>query len=312
MGITQRLVLLFLGSALLATCYNPQIVSGGLKCSPSFECPDGFKCNSADGLCYTEGQPAPTGGTGGMAGMGGGGAGGDVGGMCMTPTPPYGPFAGCTPVAQDQGCDPVCQAGCACNERCKLDGPVTACRAETQPFIQQYETCNPMADRCRPGTICLQESVDHPSCESHCYKHCRTDADCPMAKCTIEVQFGANATKYKVCSPPSDGCSPFGPARCSAAANRPYPTFACYVMSSSYPDIPICDCAGTTPIGQSCKYEHECEPGGECVLLGSVRLCRRVCKVGLAPGSALLLGGCPMTDPVCTAFPGGSQFGYCH
>jgi hypothetical protein len=58
-------------------------------------------------------------------------------------------------------------------------------------------------------------------------------------------------------------------------------------------------------------FEHECEPGGECVLLGMVRLCRRVCKVGVPTGMPLL-GGCPVATPTCTQFPGGSQFGYCH
>jgi hypothetical protein len=109
-----------------------------------------------------------------------------------------------------------------------------------------------------------------------------------------------------------DACSPFGPARCSGALARPYPTFACYVMNSSYPDIPICDCAGTTLVGAACMFEHECEPGAECVLAAGVRLCRRVCKVGAPAGTPVPMGGCPPLMPTCTMFPGGTLFGYCH
>jgi hypothetical protein len=243
-----------------------------------------------------------------------GGTGGAVGGnsgMCTTPMDPYGPFAGCQAPPR-QGCDPVCQSGCACNERCRLEGGNTVCRQQDAPFIGYYDSCDPKADTCRPGTICLQESQDHAACGSHCYRHCRSDSDCPNAKCTIDVQFGSAATSSKVCSPPMDGCNPFGPARCTNTTGRPYPTFACYVMSSNYPDIPICDCAGTTPAGMQCTYEHECEPGAECVLLGMARTCRRVCKVGLPLGTLPINGGCPMLMPTCTAFPGGTQFGYCH
>ncbi|HXU82419.1 MAG TPA: hypothetical protein VN914_13545 [Polyangia bacterium] len=310
MSNLARLGVLGLGGLLVATCYKPDIIEGGLRCSPSFECPEGFKCNSADALCYRTGTIPPVGGTGGTPTGGSSGSGG-AGGMCTAGTQPYGPFAGCTPPG-GMGCDVVCQSGCACNERCKLVGGNATCAAEGPTFIQHLDSCEPKDDKCRPGTICLQESPDHPACGAHCYRHCRTDADCTNAKCTIEVQFGNSATTNKVCSPPMDACNPFGPARCSPSSNRPYPTFACYVMSSSYPDIPICDCAGTTPAGSPCTYEHECEPGAECVLLGSVRACRKVCKVGAPPATPVMLGGCPAVNPTCTAFPGGSQFGYCH
>jgi hypothetical protein len=231
-------------------------------------------------------------------------------GMCASP---YGPFPGCAPPANRTTCDPVCQSGCACGERCKLASGMPTCSAEGPSFVAQYDSCDPKDDRCSPGTICLQESPDHPACGAHCYRHCRSDADCGSnAKCTIEVQFGNSLTTSKVCSPPADACNPFGPARCSLSTARPYPTFGCYVMSATYPDTAICDCAGTTPVGQACTYEHECEPGAECVLFGTARLCRKVCKVGLPAGSPVAVGGCPLAAPTCTPFPGSSQFGYCH
>jgi hypothetical protein len=153
----------------------------------------------------------------------------------------------------------------------------------------------------------LAESPDHAACGAHCYRHCRDDADCPEGnKCSIEVQFGASTSEQRVCSPPVDACNPFGPARC-ARADRAYPTFGCYVMSSTYPDIPVCDCAGTVKTGDPCTYEHECEPGSECVTAGT-RICRRTCKVGARPPTD---GGCPVGQ-TCTAFPKSATFGYCH
>jgi hypothetical protein len=318
MAISGRFSFLALSGLLLATCYNPHIVDGGLKCNAGNPpCPSGYKCNAADQLCYADGVIPPTAGAGGSTGgMGGGGGGGDTGGsgaVCTNPMLPYGPFPGCTSPPRDKGCDPVCQSGCACNERCRLEGDDnTHCRAEATPFLQQYDACEPKDDRCRPGTICLQESKEHPMCGSHCYRHCRTDNDCPNAKCTIDVQFGSAATNNKVCSPPMDACSPFGQAQCSPGSMRPMGVFGCYVMSSTYPDIPICDCAGTTPLNTPCSFEHECVPGGECVLLGGIRQCRRVCRVGAPMGTGVGMGGCPPLMPTCTAFPGGSQFGYCH
>jgi hypothetical protein len=313
----MRISLLLLGSLLLFTCYNPQIISGGLKCTASFECPSGMTCSQTDGLCYKNGEiPAGTGGigTGGSGGMnptGGSGGTSGAGGTCTMPAAPYGPFPNCTPAPAAGACDPVCQSGCGCAQRCKLEGGNNVCRDEGPNFLNEYAACEPRDDRCRPGTICLQESSDHPACGARCYRHCRADADCPMAKCSVEVQFGASATKHKVCSPPMDACNPWGPATCSPTSGRNLPTFGCYVMSSTYPDIPICDCAGTTGIGMACTYEHECVPGAECVLLGSVRQCRRVCKVGLPVTVGVLMGGCPPMA-TCTAFPGGSTFGYCH
>jgi hypothetical protein len=304
-----RLFILLLGTSLLATCYNPQIVEGGLTCTANAECPSGFKCMGT--TCWKVGSIPPIGGMGGgTAGAGGTGGGtGGSGGGCMS-GPAYGPFPGCTAPAGGQTCDAVCQSGCGCKERCKLEGGNPVCRAEGPDFLPQYDACSPTDDRCRPGAICLQESQDHAGCGAHCYRHCRVDADCPNAKCTIEVQFGNSTTTNKVCSPPMDTCNPFGQARCGMQEKRPYPTFGCYVMSSSYPDIAICDCAGTTQVGQACTYEHECEPGAECVLLGTARLCRRVCKVGAVGGA--VAGGCPAVNPICTPFPGGTVYGYCH
>jgi hypothetical protein len=171
------------------------------------------------------------------------------------------------------------------------------------------ETCDIMNDTCRPGTICLQESLDHAACGAHCYGYCRTDGDCGGgAKCIIDVQFGSSSTLEHVCTAPVDGCDPWGVARCQNAPQRPYPTFGCYLMSVNQTNQTICDCAGTVPLGMPCRFEHECVPGAECVLYGGATLCRQICSTQAgAPGPAL----CPMGQ-TCTPFPGSTKYGYCH
>jgi hypothetical protein len=232
---------------------------------------------------------------------------------CTTPTGQYGPFPLCTATPDGMACDLVCQSGCACNQRCKLAGGQVSCVAEGPSFLQESDSCVPTDDQCRPGALCLEESdKDHPACGAHCYRHCRDNSDCANgSKCSVDVQFGASATTYTVCSPPADACNPYGAARCTGGrTDRPYPTFACYVLSSSFPDTAICDCAGTVKTDSPCSYEHECEPGSECVAVpGQQRLCRRVCRVGVTGLPAI--GGCPV-GMTCTAFPRGTTFGYCH
>jgi hypothetical protein len=101
-------------------------------------------------------------------------------------------------------------------------------------------------------------------------------------------------------------------AACSPSSGRALPTFGCYVMSATYPDISICECAGTIPVGQACNYEHECVPGAECIMAAGVRTCRRLCKVGLPAGSPIPTGGCGVAPGVlCQPLPGSAQFGYC-
>jgi hypothetical protein len=324
------LVVALASVALLVSCYNPQIEDGSLGCSDTFACPAGFKCNQSDGRCYKSGSIPPSGGTGGTGGAGGaggtggrggaggggmggggmGGAGGTGGAdMCTAPMGVYGPFTGCTPKI-DSTCDPVCQAGCKCGERCKLEGGSPTCRAQAAPFAGPYEACNPdpKLDTCRPGLICLQENDARPACAAHCYKHCRADGDCTMgAKCSIEIQFGAMTSPARVCSPPPEACTPWGAARCGMPGQRPYPTFACYVMSNMYPDVTICDCAGTAKPGDPCMFEHDCEPGSECVVFQMARTCRRVCAVG---ATTALTGGCPV-GMACNTFPNSTKWGYC-
>jgi hypothetical protein len=285
-----------------ATCYNPQISSGGLKCGPNKECPSGLTCKGGpdgDSYCY-KAADVPM----GTGGMGGGG------GVCTTPTGMYGPFANCE-ASVASGCDSVCQTGCACDQRCKLENGEQTCRGEGPNFTQLNQDCDPRNDTCRPGSICLQESSLRPACGAHCYRQCTKDEQCENSRCTGEITFGMNPTKFRVCSPPTENCNPWAsvgmPARCMNP-NRPSPPFGCYIQSGDFPDAAICDCAGTTKINEACQFEHECEPGAECVLFNGQRQCRKVCKLGAV---AQINGACPGVM-VCSPFMKSIVFGFCH
>jgi hypothetical protein len=318
-------------SLALGSCYNPDIPDGSLFCGPEGECPSGFDCHRPTNRCFksgTEPGSAGAGGTagaagtgvagsggGGMAGMtmtgGMGGAGGmmagGAGGMMtggmggapacfsqMYPMCPSDPGAG--------RCDAVCQTGCGCRERCTYEGSTPVCRAFSVTPTPLYAECNPRNDTCTPGSICLEEIAD--ACRAHCYRMCRTDAECGgRARCTGEVA-GAD---YKTCSPPIEACNPIGPgARTCQSRGAP---FGCYVLSARYADQAVCDCAGNRPEGATCSFEHECVPGNECVRIGDRALCRRLCNLANPTEVA-----CP-AGQTCTPFVSDGQrsnrVGYC-
>jgi hypothetical protein len=218
--------------------------------------------------------------------------------MCAAPIP------GCTPSAGGM-CDHVCQARCGCQQRCAFVSGMAACVPPAAAPVALGGACSADFDDCTAGAVCLNEAS--PACQSHCYRYCRTDADCPGgALCSFDVEV-AGATVAKACSAPPEECDPTGEARC-LAGNRPTPTFGCYVLSALAPDRAVCDCAGNRKQGQSCMFEHECAPGLECIRVGGgAGACRRVCRLGMA-------GGCPSggaCSPLGTAAAPSTIFGYC-
>ena len=294
-----RTSLALLGAAgfIVASCYNPHIDDGALRCSAASECPSGFDCHASDGHCYRSGGGA-TGGSGG-------------GEMCTVAQGAYGPFPGCTPEI-DQTCDPVCQAGCPCGERCKAEKGGLVCQNESPPFQGLADPCDASDDSCRPGLVCLIEDADEPrhaACGAHCYQHCRVDGDCqkvsPISKCGIGVTFPGSNLKLQACTQGPESCKPWGDALCAKTAERPAGTFACYVLTSA-PDQTICECAGLVPAGQPCMFEHDCVAGYDCVE-GALqdRRCRRMCAMG---GNAE--ARCPLPQ-TCSSFAGSTKYGYC-
>lgn len=278
----SRSWLLALGLVVLAGCYRPNIEDGAFLCGEGGACPAGFTCRA--NRCHNMGP-------GGNA-------------MCVGPLL-CSPAATAPPV-----CDPVCQSGCGCNEKCTNPKGTNTCAPAAGSSLEAYETCDAEGeDRCRPGSVCLPEVQER--CQAHCYRFCRTDDDCPaMARCRAEAHDGQGNLLYKVCSPRVENCNPAGPnPRCGPVGNaqRPWPQFACYMLSIQTPEESVCECAGVLPEGATCNLEYSCVPGTECVPVGNDFKCRRLCTID---GVVLNPTACSLPQR-CTPFPNSRRLGFC-
>ena len=294
-------------AGVLGGCYSPDIQDGQLGCSPKGECPDGFRCGPGNRCFSTSGGGGRGGGGGGVGGSGGGtdaavmrdtpgaenpgppdgGPGMDrpggidlpvgvdaplveTGGMCV------GPFAGCSAsLMTGQRCDPVCQAGCSCSDRCELLGRQTQCTA-VAGARQVGESCvTTPADDCAPGLACLRDE-----CGNRCYRYCRQDSECSSgrgrARCDLSIIDSNQVdTGFRICDVPITGCHPLA----QEASRSCGAGFGCYLLGNG--DETGCDCPGRIPEGVPCTYGRECAPGYICTATAaSGNICRPVCLLG--------------------------------
>jgi hypothetical protein len=273
----------FFGLALLllATCYRPEIKDARLQCSPDGQCPGNFKCQN--GVCVYQ-DPSTGGGT------------------CSNPEAPYGPFENCKmETAAGAVCDPVCQSGCGCKQRCTVTLTQGAqCVKQVAPFDSSYQRCDTNKDRCEPGQICLGPAaeIQNDECGGRCYRFCRIDTDCKgSGQCNVELAQNAGVPAYKVCSPPPEMCSPLGAGTCKDTSQFPSGSYGCYLLGTQT----ICDCAGTRQPDATCDSEqdlHTCIPGYECIMGKCRRLCTAITAISLC-GSGQM---CKQWN---------SRFGYC-
>lgn len=295
MNVRPILALAGLAAAIAIACYKPDIPNGKIACSDKGECPDGSNCQS--GFCLT----GAGGGTAGAGGMTGGGGAGGAGGVCV------GPLPACT--AQSGGtCDPVCQSGCECSQRCNISGEKIVCQNPVAAADRKQvgDVCDTMPlDSCQPGLICLPEVAD--VCKNHCYRFCRSDADCTgSAHCSVPLAVNGAQLPQKVCDNPPGSCLPFGNQTTCIKG----PGFGCYLMGHDYPEEVVCDCAGSLPEDAECQFERECRPGLICVATTSPNdkpKCRRVCPLG---NTALIAELCGLR--ACSPFSNSTKYGYCN
>jgi len=101
--------------------------------------------------------------------------------MCIQPRPD------CLPQNATSLCDPYCQSGCACDQRCIVTaaGALT-CTRPLPGNLTVGVTCDvasggapAQTDACAAGSVCLAEG-----CGMHCFRYCRADADCPGSSCS--------------------------------------------------------------------------------------------------------------------------------
>jgi hypothetical protein len=272
--------MLLVVSGAIAACYKPTI-GDRLRCADAgaHACPEGFVCERTSGYCrrtLTEGgvdnrETGPDGMDGGQP---------EVPTICFDARP------NCQP--DDAGvCDPVCQTGCGCVEKCSVNtGGALTCNVLTsglqRGLLQNCERFNPgaptQADACNPGLVCLAGADD--GCGGRCYQFCRVESDCSNAPCDKSIAGGR-----KVCDVPFVTCNPVMPVSGCPGAQ------SCY-LSTSHPTRTICDCAGAVAQNDPCNRSRDCFPGLVCVdpsNTGDFR-CRQVCLLSTngseCPGGA--------------------------
>jgi hypothetical protein len=297
----------------VAGCYKPTIQPGGLRCNEIYqeECPDGYYC--LDGRCQKTGAPVVLFDGGPDKAETKVDTGVDKG-VDTAPPPPdasaemmcYAPVAGCTPAAGK--CDPLCQTGCGCREKCSVNaGGTLTCNAlggngsrkEGQgcDFFNEGAASQTQTDNCEPGLSCF-----HDTCADLCVRFCRANTDCPNgALCNRTLPGG-----QKACSFSAMDCNPIkmaGPTGCPGAIQ------GCY-LSATIKDRTVCDCS-TLALGEnaSCTVSRDCFAGLACVDATGSGIdfrCRRVCSL-----TGVTNGGCPVGF-TCRPQLDSQKYGYCN
>jgi hypothetical protein len=247
-------------------CFNPKIVDGGLRCADGGACPEGFTC-AVDGTC----KKGPT--------------------TCQPGSPPVTPLCTADPGTD---CDPICQTRCPCG-RCNLDGTMLKC---VPPGTKKRgDICNPAADDCAPGNVCLSD------CDkiARCYRFCgkggiNHDELCDGQACNFPVNdTSGNPTDLMVCPPPIVQCDPSGDGSDCGSTS-----LGCYLDGTRT----VCDCRGKNQPGASCGVFNSCIAGYRCISIATVNngapTCLQTCT----------LGGTDCPSGTCTSAGGGS-FGFC-
>ena len=270
----------------LGSCYNPNIVNGGLHCSEGGRCPDGFVCHPT-GRCYRpDSGPTDCGSTQ----------------LCNDP-PPAG-----------QACNVVCQTGCGCGQRCNVAGSSSRCVAGGDKTLGQPCTFTysgePGFDDCQPGLICLSETAKACAGLNRCYRLCSSDDQCnkpdPNVRCLVQVTQPNAPVSFLACEVPHQACDPVAKTGCLSSL------LTCFVLSAGQT---LCDCqtnvaklppdkAGLE--GSACTAYSDCKPGLTCISLpgdgGAVTsTCRPVCAVAKP--------ACATAGTSCKPIAG--DYGYC-
>jgi hypothetical protein len=316
------LALLLAGVAL--ACYRPTISDGGFKCNMAAgakACPDGFTCEMSTQKCWRNPDAAvetPSDGrdanmdADAMAGDATGDADGPV---CFDSKP------GCQPGTGT--CDPACQTGCGCRQKCSINTAATlTCNA---PRMQGFprvlmDTCTiesegsaAQTDNCSPGLVCIRDGCPSP----RCFQFCQNDGDCTNASCTRAIASpDGGATGTQVCDVPYvDSCTPLGSNMNTGCGSGG--TMSCYLSSSS-PTHTICDCPfNAKGPGEACNYSRDCNRGLVCVDVGPPStnpICLQVCRLsdnGLMDCPQRVAGACRPYLGIPRGTVSHPTYGYC-
>ncbi|HEX2660258.1 MAG TPA: hypothetical protein VHU40_18370 [Polyangia bacterium] len=239
-------------------CYDPNVPSGYLKCTPSSNaCPEGLTCSG--GVCVTMAVD---------------------GGMCTKPVQTL-----CAlPPLTGAVCDPVCQTGCGCGLGCSVaTSGAVMCSAPLGSKVAG-QVCSPSLDDCQPGFACLKEACGNNL--GRCYRYCR-EGDATVCgaqsacRTPVELPNGTDS-KQRVCDLAPQACDPVAGTGC------PDPALKCYASSTT---TTVCDCpARALTEGADCSSYNDCATGLACLTVGNRNRCVRLCRSTADCGSCMGTG----------------------
>jgi hypothetical protein len=143
--------------------------------------------------------------------------------------------------------------------------------------------CQPTADDCGPGLVCLQESCG--TALGRCYRYCRDASMCGASGvCGTPIDLpGATTTNQRVCNLGDSPCDAFARTGC------PDPALNCYVTGPSHT---TCDCpaGGNHAQGEVCNGYNDCALGLACLQVGGASRCYKLCRSASDCPSCMTLG----------------------
>ena len=301
-SIARSFAALFvLAAALGVSCYNPKIASRGYLCNTQLDpsCPSGFHCVGGycvNGTIVDASIEQPVAETNPSVDAPNDKSVAEAGHDAPVELACFQPPTTCT-AAAGLKCDPVCQKGCGCREKCAVISGALACTTPFGTLGAVGDACTVAtdgSDNCSPGLTCMTDG-----CGSRCYAYCRADQDCPTSACTRDAGGG-----QKVCDVPYVTCHPIKDPM--TAWGCPLQNEGCY-LSPTVGDRTYCDCPfGAGGIGAQCKLSRECDAGLVCIdpTGGNNFQCHQVCALG---GATTCIGG-----GSCLSLNGSAKYGFCN
>jgi hypothetical protein len=262
--VTWAVLAILMAAPAIAGCYKPSIEDGKLGCGPALACPDGFACVSS--RCWQGGIARPLDGGAGDTDQPADMSDTDV--SCVVSVPEC--------VASSTGiCDPVCQTGCGCQEKCSISSvgqaacvPVRGQQPVEKPCrIDGYGSPD-QTDTCTPGDVCLYPGGPGTT-SGYCFALCSSDLACPNSRCVSRpvappINTPTPITPMAtVCDTPFVACDPFTNAGCTNP-DRPN----CYLAPpdpATGASRTLCEYfAGPGKIPDTCDWSRDCIPRFVC------------------------------------------------
>jgi hypothetical protein len=196
-------------------------------------------------------------------------------------------------------CDPFTNSGCASGEKCTalqqssgklaLGCDSKGSKGEGQDCSQTVTGGSQTSDDCNSGLACFSTTGAQATCHRICPTSGSANA-CPTGElCSLAVD-GLDSLAF--CQPVTP-CQPLEQSGCGSEEG-------CYFLASGGYTGPLCLKKGSKKPGIACALANECEPGSNCLMLGSSGTCSSFCSTtdGDTPSCTGSATGGTICDPL--------------